>query len=119
MPDIKPFRAIVYGAAHRKNIRSLVCPPYDVISPEGREALVARDPLNFVRVELPAGDAETRYETARALWGRWLDHGVLRRESSPVFYVYESRFRSPWTTAKRSSGTTTSPPARPGASGGI
>ena len=95
MPDIKPFRAIVYGAAHRKNIRSLVCPPYDVISPEGREALVARDPLNFVRVELPAGDAETRYETARALWSRWLDHGVLRRESSPVFYVYESRFRSP------------------------
>ncbi len=95
MPDIKPFRAFVYGDRWRKKIGRRVCPPYDVISAEGREALVEKDPLNFVRVELPAGDPATRYEAAARLWREWNSRGVLRRDATPAFYVYEARFPSP------------------------
>lgn len=94
MPDIQPFRAFVYGAKHQKNIKSLVCPPYDVISPEGRAALVKKDPGNFVRVELPAGDAATRYGDAARLWSEWVEQGVLERDERPCLYGYEARFRS-------------------------
>ncbi len=95
MPEIKPFRAYTYGATHQKSIKALVCPPYDVISPDQRETLMNRNPLNFVRVELPTGDPSTRYTAARALWDRWTDQGVLKREANAAFYVYEARFRSP------------------------
>lgn len=95
MPDIKPFRAFVYGDKYRKNIGRLVCPPYDVISPAGREELVKKDPQNFVRVELPIGDPASRYDEAAKLWAAWNAQGVLRRQETPAFYVYEARFRSP------------------------
>jgi uncharacterized protein (DUF1015 family) len=95
MPDIKPFRAFVYGDKYRKNVGRLVCPPYDVISPAGRETLANKDPHNFVGVELPVGDPATRYEEAAKVWGAWNEQGVLRREKTPAFYVYEARFRSP------------------------
>lgn len=95
MPDIKPFRAFVYADAFRKNISRLVCPPYDVISPSGREALIQQDPLNFVRVELPAGDPAARYRQAARQWNDWFDQGVLKRSDTPAFYVYEAAFRSP------------------------
>ncbi len=95
MPDIKPFRAFVYSDALRKKMNRLVCPPYDVISPSGREALIKQDPLNFVRVELPAGDPATRYRHAARQWADWLDQGVLKRSGTPAFYVYEAAFRSP------------------------
>ena len=95
MPEIKPFRSFTYAAPHNKRIKQLVCPPYDVISPAGREALVKQDSLNFVRVELPAGDAAARYDDARRLWTDWTHQGVLVRDSRPAFYSYEARFRSP------------------------
>lgn len=95
MPDIQPFRAYTYGAAHLKNIQRRVCPPYDVISPAGRAALVKQDPFNFVRVELPEGDADVRYGAAKRIWDNWLDDGVLTRDAAPAFYVYEAAFRSP------------------------
>ncbi|MBK8575283.1 MAG: DUF1015 domain-containing protein [Elusimicrobia bacterium] len=66
-----------------------------MISASGREALVKKDPQNFVRVELPLGDPAIRYTEAAKLWNEWNEAGVLRRETSPAFYVYESKFRSP------------------------
>jgi uncharacterized protein (DUF1015 family) len=95
MPDIKPFRAFVYGDKYRKNIGRLVCPPYDVISPAGRDALVKKDRQNFVRVELPTGDPAVRYSEAAQLWNAWNEQGVLQRSQTPAFYVYEAKFRSP------------------------
>jgi uncharacterized protein (DUF1015 family) len=95
MPDIQPFRAFVYGDKFRKKIGRLVCPPYDVISPAGRETLVKKDPLNFVQVELPMGDPATRYTNAAERWDDWNAKGILSREKFPAFYVYEARFRSP------------------------
>jgi uncharacterized protein (DUF1015 family) len=94
MPDIAPFRAFHYSDRYLPFIKRLVCPPYDVISPAGRATLVHRHPRNFVQVELPAGDPRKRYRQSTAIWGKWLDDGVLVRDPEPAFYVYEARFTS-------------------------
>ncbi len=98
MVDVRPFAAIRYNPAQvGSDLTSLVCPPYDVISPAERAELVAAHPRNFVRLELPepaAGDtsAETRYERAAAEYRAWLAEGVLTAEPAPALYAYRQRF---------------------------
>src|SRR3990172_8237009 len=53
VPIVRPFRALRYDAAALGDLSAVICPPYDVITPAERERLLARDPRNAVRVELP------------------------------------------------------------------
>jgi uncharacterized protein (DUF1015 family) len=94
MAEIIPFRATRYAPVWRPGMARLACPPYDVISPDQRGALLRRHVHNFVRVELPAGDPATRYSAAAKLWKKWNQTGVLERDSAPGFYVYETAFES-------------------------
>lgn len=67
----------------------VLAPPYDVITPDDRAALVGRSPYNAVRVELPADeDGRDRYEVAASLWEEWQGEGVLSTDDEPSFYVY-------------------------------
>ncbi|MDQ1717278.1 MAG: hypothetical protein QOE89_1231, partial [Pseudonocardiales bacterium] len=69
-------------------------PPYDVISPAAREALVETSDTNAVRLILPAeseaalagGDP---YAGANVLMDRWLSDGVLEVDDSEALFVYE------------------------------
>jgi uncharacterized protein (DUF1015 family) len=78
-------------------VSSLVCPPYDVISPEERDALYARDPHNAIRLELTrpeptdTSDAD-RYRRAAADFTVWQSGGVLTREPRPALYAYAQQF---------------------------
>ena len=57
MADITPFRALHYDLARTGGLAPVVAPPYDVIDPQQREALLARSPHNVVAIDLPqAGD---------------------------------------------------------------
>lgn len=97
MADILPFRAFHYGSDRLRIVSRLVCPPYDVISPEEHKRLLKAHGENFVKVELPSGPPADKYRRAAKIWKRWLGSGVLARDSSPAFYVYEASFRSPRT----------------------
>ncbi len=84
MPDFLPFPGIRYRVA---DISAVSAPPYDVIEPDERAALVARDPHNSVRLILPdsyAGAADTL--------ARWRAEGVLVTDDSPTFSVYRMDF---------------------------
>jgi uncharacterized protein (DUF1015 family) len=94
MPEIQPFRAFHYSDKLLKSVKSLVCPPYDVISPSGRAVLVKAHAQNFVRVELPAGDPATRYREAASVWETWRADGTMARDEAPAYYVYEATFQS-------------------------
>ena len=59
MAEIRPFQALRYHQERAGDIASLACPPYDIISPAQREELLARNPYNVVRLELPQGAAST------------------------------------------------------------
>ena len=70
----------------------MIAPPYDVVDESDVAELHARSPHNVAHVESPraGGDAD-RYAHAAALLGEWQRAGVLLREATPAYYVYEQR----------------------------
>ena len=100
VPTVSAFRALRYSLEVVPDLGRVVAPPYDVISPAERRALLARDPRNVVRLDLPAeepGDADPddRYRRAGRLLRAWRADGTLRRDVRPSLYPYEQTFRLP------------------------
>lgn len=99
MSEIQPFRAVRYATGPRSlDIGSRLAPPYDVLDQRDKEELLARDPRNFVRIDLPhvpaksAGPAEA-YAAAQQTLQAWLADGTLVRDERPAVYVYHQKFR--------------------------
>lgn len=92
MADIRPLRALRYNLEKAGDIKSLACPPYDVISGEQHRALLERSPYNAIRLELPTG--EDPYREAAGTLEAWLASGVLKTDMDPGLYIYEMEFLS-------------------------
>jgi uncharacterized protein (DUF1015 family) len=104
MPRFEPFPGIRY-APGAGALDDLVSPPYDVISPERRAELAARDPHNAVHVDLPEGSGDrSPYEVAAELFGRWQREGVLVRDDADAFYTYRMETRDEAGTDRRTLG---------------
>ena len=96
MADIAPLTPLRYDLSRLPGgLASVVAPPYDVISPEERAALAARDPHNVVRLILPEGDGDAKYPAAAELLDRWRTEGALVRDTQPGFYRYDQTFVPP------------------------
>ncbi len=94
MPRLRPFRALRFDAASA-DLSDLLAPPYDIISPTERAQLLARDPHNIVRIELPAdlGEAGSEdYAAAAAAAREWRQAGVLIKDPEPTVTVHEMRW---------------------------
>ena len=96
MTDVRGFRGLRYDVG-RVDAGAVMCPPYDVISPEAQAAYHARSPWNVVRVELGLGPADpnampNRYADAAEALATWQSDGVLVREASPSIYLHEHEF---------------------------
>jgi uncharacterized protein (DUF1015 family) len=102
VPSIRPFRALRYSREVVDDLAAVVAPPYDVISPAEHRRLLARDPRNVVRLDLPqdeAGDPQDeRYRRAGRTLSTWRSEGVLRRDPRPALYAYEQRYAVPGTS---------------------
>lgn len=99
MPVVRPFRALRF-ATDLVDLGRVIAPPYDVIGPEEHQGLLARDPRNVVRLDLPDADSsdvdpDERYRRAARLVATWRGEGVLRQDPRPAVYVYEQRFLRP------------------------
>lgn len=92
MPEFLPFIGTRYNPA-TVDLSNVVAPPYDVINPEQREALYAKDPHNVVRVILNH-DADP-YTSAKKFFIKWHEEEALIKESAPAFYVYYQVFTTP------------------------
>jgi uncharacterized protein (DUF1015 family) len=80
-PDVEP------GAGRRvADLTDVVCPPYDVISPDQQAALLARDERNAVRLELSA-DPDP-HAVAAATLAAWRADGTLTMRGEPSVYYY-------------------------------
>jgi uncharacterized protein (DUF1015 family) len=96
MAEIAPLTPLRYDFGRRAGgLESVVAPPYDVISPDERAALAARDPYNVVRLILPEGEGDAKYSRAAELLERWREEGALVRDSEPAFYRYDQTFLPP------------------------
>ncbi len=94
MAEIAPFRGVLYNHA-KADLDRVVAPPFDVIEPEQRELLAAREPHNCVRLILPEGDPDVRYQNAADTLAAWRGDQVLVRDPRPAIYRYHQVFSSP------------------------
>ena len=90
VPLLKPFRALRFDEGAAGPLDDLVAPPYDVITPEALERLLARSPWNVVRLVRP-DDPE---EAARTL-ADWRERGLLVREERPAVWLVEEEYTGP------------------------
>src|SRR5262249_6697721 len=82
-------------AAPDTELERLVCPPYDVISPDEQRALLAASAQNAVRLELPTdepGHAGTRYAAAASDLSAWRSAGVLQGDPNAAYYLSETEY---------------------------
>ncbi|MCL5947124.1 MAG: DUF1015 domain-containing protein [Chloroflexi bacterium] len=86
-----PFRALRFNPHRIPDIAEVVAPPYDVISPEDRAALLARNPYNIISIELPVGGAD-RYTRAAAQMRQWQTEEILQYDNNPGLYILEEHF---------------------------
>ena len=93
MPEIAPFRAWTYSTKKKGSLSSRLALPYDVISPEMREAYYKTSPYNIVRVDYRKGTERTRYSAAAAELKAWIAGGELVRGEEPAFYLLEQSFK--------------------------
>lgn len=104
MATIRPFRGLRYSGAAGE-LSDIVAPPYDVISPEQREALAAKSEFNIVGVTLPEHEPEDRnkfvkYARSAARIEEWKRDGTLALEDKPSYYRYTQSFEVPGTGQK-------------------
>ncbi len=94
MPNLLPFRALRFDPG-TSDLSAVLAPPYDIISPAERQGLLARDPHNIVRIELP-GDLGAAgpddYAAAAAAAAEWRAAGVLVKDDEPTVTVHQMRW---------------------------
>ena len=81
MPRFEPFIGIRYDT-ETLDPALVTAPPYDVISPTDRAALVASAPANVVRIDLPI-DGDDPYGDAAQQFAQWRSEGVLVDDPQP------------------------------------
>ncbi len=97
MSKIIPFRGLLYNVG-KVAVEDVLAPPYDVITPEYREALYMQSPYNIVRIDFGKerpddNETENKYTRARAYLDGWLSDGIFIRSEKPSFYAYEMSYK--------------------------
>lgn len=96
MVAIAPFRALRYDPA-RVDLAKVTSLPHDCISTAQRDAYLAADGRNIVKVVLgpeAPGDNEpptgpNKFTRAADALRAWQADGTMRRDARPAFYLYE------------------------------
>jgi uncharacterized protein (DUF1015 family) len=97
MAEFRPFRGIRFHEDPARDISRLICPPYDVISPEQQQFFYDLDPHNAIRLDfaraLPGDDGNNnRYLRAATDFREWMSRGILVQDPDPGYYLLEERF---------------------------
>jgi uncharacterized protein (DUF1015 family) len=97
LAEIRPFQGVHYNPSLVKDLAKVICPPYDIISPQLQQELYQRSENNFVRIEYGRElsqdkPASNKYTRAAATLKRWLEQQVLVVDDKPALYVDEHHF---------------------------
>ena len=97
MAEIHPFRGVRYNQLLVKDLAGVICPPYDIITPQLQQELYHRSEYNFVRLEhnreLPQDTVtDNKYTRSAATLERWLGQGVLVTDEAPAIYLHDHYF---------------------------
>ena len=97
MAKVTPFRGWRYNPAVVGDMAAVLCPPYDLITPQVQQALMDRHPLNVIHLEAGEGldwsaDPAGRYAETSERFEQWLREGVLQQEAEPAYYLLRHGF---------------------------
>ena len=97
MSTIRPFAAIRYSTGRSRDLSRKLAPPYDILDQADKDRLLAGDPQNFVKIDLPfippkSAGPEAVYREARRQLDAWLADGTLVRDTTPAMYVYHQAY---------------------------
>ncbi len=97
MPQIKPFKAVYYNPDKIDDLSKVVCPPYDVISPEEQIRYHQLHPNNYIHIllglERPTDDRyNNKYVRARKTFESWQNKRVLVEDAKPSVYYYRQEY---------------------------
>jgi len=98
MAEIRPFRGVRYNQSLVKDLSTVICPPYDIITPQLQQELYHRSEYNFARLEhsreLPQDTIrDNKYTRSAATLEQWLKQGVLKVDEAPAIYLHDHYFR--------------------------
>ena len=94
---ISPFRGIRYNQEIVRDLAKVICPPYDIITPEQQKLYYEKSGYNAIRLELQPeqlGDntINNKYTRAARTLHQWLKQGVLQADRVPSFYLHDHYF---------------------------
>ena len=97
MAKVTPFRGWRYNPDIVDDMAAVLCPPYDLITPQIQQALMEQHPLNVIHLEAGEGldwseDPAGRYAETAQRFAQWLGDGVLQQETEPSFYLQRHGF---------------------------
>jgi uncharacterized protein (DUF1015 family) len=97
LAEISPFSGVRYNQEIAGDMASVICPPYDVISPEGQKAYYEKSEYNVIRLEhgitLPTDTkANNKHSRASATFSQWLKDRLLISDHVHSFYIHEHTF---------------------------
>jgi uncharacterized protein (DUF1015 family) len=97
MAEVHPLRGVRYNQRLIKDLDRVICPPYDIITPQTAQELYQRSEYNFVRVEATGEltqyrGQEDKYTRSASALEQWLAQGVLRIDELPAIYIHDHHF---------------------------
>jgi len=97
MAEFRPFRGIFFNKERTGELSQVICPPYDVISPEEQDYFHDLHPNNAIRLDFGKtfpedNEQENRYTRSGAFFRQWLSEGTLFQDAAPSFYLLEEHF---------------------------
>lgn len=100
MATIIPFQGVRYDRA-RVDLTKVICPPYDIISPDAQKGFYSQDPHNIIRIELGLDQPDDRpgadrYSRAAHDLTAWMTQGVLTTDPRPALYFYKMDYAHPY-----------------------
>ena len=89
--EVSPFKGIRYNQRIVGDLAQVICPPYDVITPEQQKLYYKRSDYNAIRLEFPEPTGDS-YQRAAITFQQWLKQGVLQVDSISSFYLHDHHF---------------------------
>jgi uncharacterized protein (DUF1015 family) len=93
--EVSPFRGIRYNQRVVGDLARVLCPPFDVITPEKQKLYYKKSDYNAISLEFPVESQEPaadRYQRAAITFQQWLKEGILRLDRVSSFYLHDHRF---------------------------
>ena len=97
MAEIRAFRGVRYNRSKVRDLSAVICPPYDIITPQIEEELYRRSQYNFIRIEhglqLSQGPTlDNKYIRAATTMEQWLKQGILVTDETAAIYLHDHYF---------------------------